>query len=50
MGLLDLQQVWQNLIGLVVVVGVFYVLYKNMKATKFKRSIDGFLKKIKEND
>ena len=50
MGLVDPQQVWQNIIGLAVVAGFFYILYKNLKETKFKKAIRDTLKKIKENE
>ena len=49
MGIVNsLNQVWQNLIALVVVFFVFFWVYKNMEDTAFKRRISETITKLKE--
>ena len=43
----SLDQVWQNLIALVVIFFVFYWVYKNMEDNKFKRAVGDFFQNMK---
>ncbi len=44
----NLDQVWQNALGIMVVALVFFWIYKNMEDTAFKRWISDTITKIKE--
>ena len=44
----SLDQVWQNLLAIIVVFFVFFWVYKNMQDTSFKRWISETVTRIKE--
>lgn len=44
----NLDQVWQNTLGILVVSLVFFWIYKNMEDTAFKRWVSDTITKIKE--
>ena len=44
----SLDQVWQNLLTIIVVFFVLFWIYKNMQDTPFKRGISDTVAKIKE--
>ena len=46
----SLDQVWQNLIALLVIFFVFYWVYRNMNEGKVKDSIGNFFKSLKGDD
>lgn len=49
MALVDINRVWQNFVGIAVIIAVFYFLYKSMRENKFKKSIRETLRGFKND-